>query len=61
MAEKRLNKTISSFSRDQILNRANEIRRDDDIIKTPKVTIEDVDWALMSFLRDEIKPQIIAK
>jgi len=58
MAEKRLNKTNSTFTRDVILNRANEIRRDNDIIKTPKVTIEDVDWALMSFIRDTIKPQI---
>jgi hypothetical protein len=59
MAIKDLNKTYSTYSQDQLLNRANEVRRDNDIIKTPKCTIEDVDWALMSFIRDEIKPQVI--
>lgn len=59
MAEKKLNKTYSTFSRDGVLNRANEIRRDTDIVKTPKITIEDVDFAIISFLRDVIKPQIV--
>jgi hypothetical protein len=59
MAEKRLGKTNSSFTRDSLTNRANEVRRDNDIIKTPKCTIEDVDWAIMSYVRDIIKPQII--
>tara|TARA_R110001583_G_scaffold28857_8_gene101705 strand:- start:2239 stop:3057 length:819 start_codon:yes stop_codon:yes gene_type:complete len=59
MAKKKLNKSNSSFSRDAITNRANETRRDNDIIKTPKCTIEDVDWAIMSHLRDVLKPQII--
>ena len=58
-AEKKLNKTYSTFSRDGVLNRANEIRRDTDIVKTPKITIEDVDFAIISFLRDVIKPQIV--
>ena len=59
MAEKKLNKTYSSYSRDAEPNRANEVRRDNDIIKTPKITIEDVDFAIISYLRDIIKPQII--
>ena len=59
MAEKKLNKTYSSFSRNSETNRANQVRRDNDIIKTPKVTIEDVDFAIISFIRDVIKPQIV--
>ena len=59
MAQKKLNKTYSSFSRDPEINKANEIRRDNDIVKTPKITIEDVDFAIISFIRDVIKPQVI--
>jgi len=59
MAKKELNKTNSSFSRDKVINRAEQIRRDDDIIKTPKCTIEDVDWAVLSYLQEIVKPQII--
>ena len=59
MAKKELNKTYSTFSRNSELNRAHEVRRDNDIIKIPKITIEDVDFAVISFLRDVIKPTII--
>ena len=59
MAKKQLKNTQSSFSRDPVVNRANETRRDNDIIKTPKTTIEDVDWAIMSFIQEKIKPQIV--
>ena len=59
MAEKKLNKTYSSFSRDPEQNRAEQVRRDNDIIKTPKITIEDVDFAILSFIRDVIKPHVI--
>jgi len=59
MAEKRLNKTYSTFSRDGIANRADQVRRDNDTIKTPKCTIEDVDWAMMSYIRDIIKPFVV--
>ena len=58
MAKKELNKTYSTYTRNSELNRANEIRRDNDIVKTPKITIEDVDFAIISFIRDVIKPQI---
>ena len=54
----KLNKTYSSFSSDPAINRANHIRRDNDTIKTPKCTIEDVDWAIMSYVRDIIQPII---
>ena len=59
MAEKKLNKTYSTYSKNSELNRANEVRRDTDIVKTPKITIEDVDFAIISFIRDVIKPQIV--
>ena len=58
MAEKKLNKTNSSFSRDAVPNRAEEVRRDNDVIKTPKCTIEDVDFAIISYIRDVLKLQV---
>ena len=58
-SKNKLKQSVSSFSRDAVPNRAEEVRRDNDIIKTPKCTIEDVDWAIMSYIRDVIKPQII--
>ena len=59
MAKKEINKSYSSYSRNSDINRAKEIRRDTDIVKTPKVTIEDVDFAIISFIRDVIKPQVV--
>ena len=58
MSKPKLNKTFSSFSRNPELNRAFEVRRDTDNIKTPKCTIYDVDFAMLSYLQDIIKPQI---
>ena len=58
MAKIKLNKTYSSFSKDRRINRANEVRRDNDTIKTPKCTIYDVDYAVMSYLREVIHPQV---
>ena len=58
MSKPELNKTFSSFSRNPELNRAFEVRRDTDNIKTPKCTIYDVDFAMLSYLQDIIKPQI---
>tara|TARA_R110002050_G_scaffold129829_1_gene251398 strand:+ start:207 stop:1025 length:819 start_codon:yes stop_codon:yes gene_type:complete len=59
MAKKQLKKTQSTFSRDAVPNRANQVRRDNDIIKTPKCTIEDVDFAIISYIRDVLKLQVI--
>jgi hypothetical protein len=59
MAEKKLNKTNSSFSRNSVPDRSKEIRRDNDIIKTPKCTIEDVDFAIISYIRDILKLQVV--
>ena len=58
-SKNKLKQSISSFSRDAVTNRANEVRRDNDIIKTPKVSIEDVDFAIISYIRDVIKPTVI--
>ena len=54
----KLKQTNSSFTRDIVPNRAKQIRRDNDIIKTPKCTIEDVDFAMISYIRDVLKLQV---
>jgi len=59
MAKKELNKTYNTFSKNPVTNRANQTRRDNDTFKTPKCTLEDVDWAVMSYIRDVIKPFVI--
>ena len=59
MAKPQLNKTYSSFSRNVENSRAQEIRRDNDTIKTPSCTIYDIDNAIMSYISDIIRPQII--
>jgi len=58
MSKPELNKTYSSFSRNPEINRANEVRRDNDTVKTPKCTIYDVDYAVIDFMRKEIQPKI---
>ena len=58
MNKSELNKTYSSFSRNPELNRAYETRRDNDNIKTPKCTIYDLDFAMISYLTDVIKPPV---
>ncbi len=58
MAKIKLNKTYSSFSKDSRINRANQVRRDNDTIKTPSCTIYDVDYAVLSYLKEVIHPQV---
>jgi len=43
---------------DLVLNRANQIRRDDDIIRTEKRTAYDIDYAIKWYIENEIQPQI---
>jgi hypothetical protein len=43
---------------DLILNRANQVRRDDDVVKTPKRTVYDIDYAIKWFIENEIQPQV---
>ena len=59
MAKPTLKRTYSTFTDDIKLSRADELRRDNDTIKTPKCTIYDVDYAIISYLRDIIQPQVI--
>lgn len=58
MAKLKLKKTYSSFTPDKVLNRSTQVRRDNDTIKTPTCTIYDVDYAIMSYIREVINPQI---
>ena len=51
-------KNTESTRPDLILNRANQVRRDDDVVRTPKRTVYDVDFAMKYFLDNEIQPQI---
>lgn len=43
---------------DVSLNRANQVRRDDDIIRTPKRTIYDIDYSIKSYIENEIQPTV---
>jgi hypothetical protein len=40
------------------LNRAEQIRRDDDIVRTGKRTVYDIDYAIKWYIENEIQPQI---
>jgi len=59
MGKIKLNRTFSTFSKNQEINRATEVRRDTDTIKTQSCTIYDIDYAILSYLRDVVKPTII--
>ena len=45
---------------DEILNRSEQMRRDDDIIRTSQRTVYDIDYAIKWFIENEIRPQIAA-
>jgi hypothetical protein len=59
MSKPKLNKTYTSFGENPKVNNADQIRRDNDTIKTPKCTIIDIDTAIMTYVQDVIQPQII--
>lgn len=59
MAKPKLARTIASTIDDPLINRALQVRRDTDNVKTPKVTLFDIDYAIYSFLRNKINPRII--
>ena len=59
MAKPQLKKTYSSFSNNQGVERAQEIRRDNDTIKTPSCTIYDIDNAILTYVSDVIRPEIV--
>ena len=52
-----LKKTVTSRP-DIVLNRAEQVRRDDDVVKTPKRTVYDIDFAIKWYLENEIQPQV---
>jgi len=43
---------------DPILNRADQTRRDTDVIRTPKRTAYDIDYAIKWYIENEIRPQV---
>jgi len=53
------NRTEGIFN-DPLLNRADQIRRDDDVIRTVKRTVFDIDYAIKWYIENEIQPQITA-
>jgi hypothetical protein len=48
------------ITEDLLLNRAEQTRRDDDVIRSVKRTIYDIDYAIKWYIENEIQPQIIA-
>ena len=53
-------KNTESLLNDQMLNRADQTRRDDDVIRTPKRTLYDIDYAMKWYIENEIQPQVTA-
>ena len=45
---------------DQILNRAEQTRRDDDVIRSAQRTVYDIDYAIKWYIENEIEPQLTA-
>ena len=53
------NRTDSTFSNTETYERAYEVRRDNDIIRTPKIQLVDVDFAILDYIRTVIRPRVI--
>ena len=53
-------KRTEGLLNDPILNRAEQVRRDDDVIRTVKQTVYDIDYAIKWYIENEIQPQITA-
>jgi len=51
-------KRTEGIGPDRVLNRAEQTRRDDDVIRTPKRTVYDIDYAIKWYIENEIQPQI---
>jgi hypothetical protein len=51
-------KRTEGLGDDLILNRADQTRRDDDVIRTAKRTVYDIDYAIKWYIDNEIKPQV---
>ena len=46
---------------DLLLNRAEQVRRDDDVIRSVKRTLYDIDYAIKWYIDNEIQPQIVSQ
>ena len=53
-------KRTEGLNNDPLLNRAEQVRRDDDVIRTVKQTVYDIDYAIKWYIENEIQPQITA-
>ena len=53
-------RNTGGISDNPILNRAEQTRRDTDVIRTPKRTAYDIDYAIKWYIENEIQPQITA-
>lgn len=54
-----LKKTQSSFSVDKKERRDEQIRRDNDLVSDKSINIQDVDEAIIIYLRDILKPSVV--
>lgn len=52
-------KVTEGIQQDQLLNRALQTRRDEDVIRTKKRTLYDIDFAIKWYIDNEIQPQIV--
>ena len=52
---------VESMRGDRVLDRSMQTRRDDDVIRSPKRTLYDVDYAIKWYVENEIQPQIKAQ
>ena len=52
--------TTEGLTPDQLLNRAMQVRRDDDVIRTKQRTVYDIDYAIKWYIDNEIRPQVTA-
>jgi hypothetical protein len=48
------------ITNDMILNRAEQTRRDDDVLRTAQRTLYDIDYAIKSYIETEMRPQVTA-
>jgi hypothetical protein len=58
MAKSTINPTVyNQLYRNQV-NRGEQTREDDDYIKIPEITIYDVDYSILQYIRNSIKPEV---
>ncbi len=54
----KLNKSLNTFHNDPKINRSEQLRRDQDTVKTPTVNLYDIDYSIKSFIDTVIQPVI---